>query len=278
MKLLKSLFKTATPTSADIAIQIKKARADYDAANVARANLMAGLSTFTDAEHQKAEAEYEVQRRAADRAAARIADLELAHIEAVAAEAAADRLAKDEALRSRAEASRQENMIEAAALLREYDAHAAKISDIVARLDDIDTAREAVNDDLRKNPVTDSVPSFEACHRKHPDREAGVQHAKVLCWVFRYPGSPPDTEDTRYLQLPPREDVRRADIGSDGKVRPAMPEVYNHFGRNVTITPRLEEREIEVSQIRYRPGRSETRLSTLHLPPGFAGGAQHWPR
>jgi hypothetical protein len=81
MKILNHL-SGETPTSLAIAAEIEKARAEHAAALAKREAALAGLSTMSDAEHIKAEAEYQAQRRAADRAEARVADLEKAHVEA----------------------------------------------------------------------------------------------------------------------------------------------------------------------------------------------------
>jgi hypothetical protein len=86
MKLLNHIFGKKTPTPLAIAAEIEKARAEHAAAVAKRGAALAGLSTMNDAEHIKAEAEYQAQRRAADRAEARVADLEKAHAEALAAE------------------------------------------------------------------------------------------------------------------------------------------------------------------------------------------------
>lgn len=278
MNLIKTLFKSAKPTSVHIEGQIEKARAEHAAAIAARANVLVGLSTFTDAEHQKAEEQSEAHRRAADRALALIADLQTMHAAALETERQMQHLAVNETLRKRAEASRQANTVESAALLRDYDVHASKLGDINARLAAIDVEREAVNSDLRLNPVADAVVSYQNCHRKHPDRETPARREKVLCWVFRYPASPRDTVETSYVEVDASEDVRQATIGPNGKPIPVLPEVYDHFGSKLLITPTLEEREVEVRSSRFRAGHSEAHLSTILLPPGFAGGERHWPR
>jgi hypothetical protein len=70
MKLLNHIFGKKTPTSLAIATEIEKARAEHAAAVAKRGAALAGLSTMSDAEHIKAEADYQAQRRAADRAEA----------------------------------------------------------------------------------------------------------------------------------------------------------------------------------------------------------------
>jgi hypothetical protein len=96
MKLLNHIFGKKTPTSLAIAAEIEKARAEHTAAVAERGAALAGLSIMSDAEHIKAEAEYQAQRRAADRAEARVADLEKAHAEALAVEAEAERQAESD--------------------------------------------------------------------------------------------------------------------------------------------------------------------------------------
>jgi hypothetical protein len=53
--------------------------------------------------------------------------------------------------------------------------------------------------------------------RTTPGTEGTEQRANVPCWVYRYPGSPADTGEVKYQYETPREDVRRATIGPDGK-------------------------------------------------------------
>jgi hypothetical protein len=279
MKLLNHIFGKKTPTSLAIAAEIEKARAEHAAAVAKRGAALAGLSTMSDAEHVKAEAEYQAQRRAADRAEARVADLEKAHAEALAAEAEAEKRAEAERFRQRVEAARHAIKIDGARLLAEYDQHAAAIADALTRLDAINAEANAVNEAGRHTPGFEPVRSTDAAHRKHPDRPASEQREKRLCWVFRYPASPPDTERVKYQAEAAREEVVEATINPDtGKAIPVTPERYNYFGRELILKPVLEQREIVVERNNFRPGRVENPLSAIHLPPGFAFGKPHWPR
>lgn len=42
--------------------------------------------------------------------------------------------------------------------------------------------------------------------------------------------------------------------------------------------PRLERREVVVERTKFRAGHYEDPLTTVRLPPAFAGGRWHWPR
>jgi hypothetical protein len=278
MKLLNHIFGKKTPTSTAIAAEIEKARTEHAAAVAKRGAALAGLSTMSDAEHIKAEAEYQAQRRAADRAEARVADLEKAYAEALAAEAATEKRAESERFRQRIEAARHAVEIEAAELLAQYDRHAAAVGDIIARVNEINAEANAVNEAGRHAPGFEPVRNTDAAHRKHPDRQASERREKRLCWVFKYPASPPDAERVKYQAEAAREEVVEATIAADGKAIPVPSERYNYFGRELVIRPVLEEREIVVERIRFRSGPVEMSLNNVSLPPGFAGGDSHWPR
>lgn len=258
MKLLNHIFGKKTPNSTAIAAEIEKARAEHDAALVKRGAALAGLGLMDDVAHQKAEAEYEVHRRAADRAAARLADLEKGHAEALEAEAEAEKLAEAERFRQRVDAARDAVEIGAADLLRSYDKHAAALGDIIARLGEIDTEANAVNEAGRRTPGFESVRSIDATHRKHPDRQASERRETRQCWVF-FNG-----------------DVLPVQSDAVGNVIREAPRWIHHEQR--FDTPRLEQREIVVSRAAARPGRYEAGLTSIALPAGFAGGAAHWPR
>ncbi|MEH2498966.1 hypothetical protein V1294_005445 [Bradyrhizobium sp. AZCC 1678] len=279
MKILNHLFGKKTPSSTAIAAEIEKARAEHAAAVAKCGAALAGLSTMSDAEHIKAEAEYQAQRRAADRAEARVADLEKAHAEALAAEAEAEKRAEAERLRARVEAARNAVEVEAANLLRSYDEHAAAIADVLTRLDAMNAEADAVNEAGRHTPGFEPVRNTDAAHRKHPDRLPSEQREKRQCWVFKYPASPPDTERVKYQADVAREAVVEATISPDtGKAIPVPSERYNYYGRELIIRPLLETREIVVERTNFRSGRTENPLSAIHLPPGFASGKSHWPR
>ncbi|WP_157088585.1 hypothetical protein [Bradyrhizobium jicamae] len=278
MKILNHLFGKKTPTSLAIAAEIETARAEHAAAVAKRGAALAGLSTMSDAEHIKAEAEYQAQRRAADRAEARVADLEKAHAEALAAEADAEKRVETERFHQRIEAARHAVEVEAATLLRSYDEHAAAIADVLARLDAMNAEANAVNDAGRHTPGFEPVRNTDAAHRKHPDRLASERREAVPCWVFRYPGSPRETDRLKYQREESHEVVRPATIGSDGKAIPVPAARHDYYGRELIIQPVLEHREVVVKCTQHRPGRYENPLSAIHLPPGFAAGNHHWPR
>jgi hypothetical protein len=278
MKILNHIFGKKIPTSTAIAAEIEKARAEHADAVAKRGAALAGLSTMSDAEHVKAEAEYQAQRRAADRAEARVAELEKAHAEALAAEAEAEKRAEAERFRQRIEAARHAVEIEAAELLAQYDRHAAAVGDIIERVNEINAEANAVNEAGRHTPAFEPVCSTDEAHRKHPDRLPSERREKRLCWVFKYPASPPDTERVKYQAEAAREEVAEATIGADGKAIPVPSERYNYYGRELIIRPTLETREIVVERTNERPGRIENPLSAIHLPPGFAFGKSHWPR
>jgi hypothetical protein len=120
------------------------------------------------------------------------------------------------------------------------------------------------------------VRSYVNIYRTTPGTEATEQRDKVPCWVYRYPGSPADTE--KYQYEAPREEVRRATIGPDGKPVPVGNEIHHYCGRELVIVPTLEKREIVVSQTRPKQPSSEHSLDDVRLPPGFAGGKWAWPR
>jgi hypothetical protein len=136
----------------------------------------------------------------------------------------------------------------------------------------------AVNEAGRHVPNFEPVCNTDVAHRKHPDRQASERREKRLCWVFKYPASPPDTERVKYQAEAAREEVAEATIGADGKAIPVPSERYNYYGRELIIRPTLETREIVVERTNERPGRIENPLSAIHLPPGFAFGKSHWPR
>ncbi len=179
---------------------------------------LAAIATMTDAEHVKAEADVAATKRAVDRLDARIALLNDQLPVVLAAEEGAATAAADAALIRRAHACRKANEKDAAKLLQEYDEHASAIGEIIAKLKAIDAERQSINKELRANAVCESVVSYVNIHRTTPGAEGTEHRAKVPCWVYRYPGSPADTE--KYQYEAPREEVRRATIGSDGKPVP----------------------------------------------------------
>jgi hypothetical protein len=239
---------------------------------------LAAIATMTDSEHVKAEADVSASKRAVARLDARIAHLQSELPAVLAAEEAAAKAASDAALRARAEACRKENSKTAAKLLAAYDEHANAIGDIIAKLKAIDAERAEINTTLKSNPVCDPVRSYVDIHRSTPGTEATEQRAMVPCWVYRYPGSPADTEKTKYQYEAPSEKVRRATIGPDGKPIPVCNEIHDYYGRELIITPTLENREVVVSRTYARPPQYAHPLDDVRLPAGFAGSKWHWPR
>ncbi|MBC9883228.1 hypothetical protein G8O24_38730 [Bradyrhizobium sp. INPA01-394B] len=258
MTLIQKLFGKKPITSTAIATEIEKARAEHDAVLAKRGAALAGLGLMDDAAHQKAEAEYEVHRRAADRAAARLADLGKAHAEALATEAGAEKQAEAERFRQRVTNARSNVEVEAVALLREYDATAAKLGDIIARLGEIDTEASAVNEAGRRAPGFEPVRSIDAAHRQHPGRQASERREMQPCWVFS------------------NGDVLPVRTNASGNVIKEEPRWVHHEQR--FDTPRREQREIVVSRTEARAGHYEAGLAGIVLPPGFARGSAHWPR
>jgi hypothetical protein len=184
----------------------------------------------------------------------------------------------EQGLLKRANECRKANEKEAAKFLAAYDEHANAIGDIIAKLKAMDAEREAIEAELRTNAVCEMIESFNAIHRTTPGTEATERREKVPCWVYRYPGSPSDTEETKYQYEAPREEVRRATIGPDGKPVPVGNEIHHYYGRELVIVPTLETREMVVSRTRPKQPSYEHPLDDVRLPPGFAGGKWAWPR
>jgi hypothetical protein len=164
-KLLGS--KTAI-TSATIREEISKAerdiadhRAKIEAANV-------NVALLSDEAHVKIESEIAADRRAITRLEARVSLLTEQLPTVLAAEEAAQAAAKDEALRKRAEACRNANTVESKKLLIEYDAAAAKIGEILARLNEIADETNSVNQALRLSPLAENIICYETLFRRHP--------------------------------------------------------------------------------------------------------------
>jgi hypothetical protein len=273
----KLMGSKTTITSATI-----KAEIDYSESAIKRLQAeigpkLAAIATMTDAEHVKTETDVAVSKRAIDRLDRRIALLNDQLPPLLEAEAASAKAASDAALRARAEAARKANEKEAAKLLAAYDEHASAIGDIIAKLKAMDAERDAVNQALRTNAVCEPVRSYVNIYRTTPGTEATEQRDKVPCWVYRYPGSPRDTEETKYQYEAPREEVRRATIGPDGKPVPVGNEIHHYYGRELVIVPTLENREVVVSRTRPKLPRYEDSLEGVRLPPGFAGGKWSWP-
>lgn len=270
--------KTTVITADMIRADIARCEGDISANHDKMAGVMANIATMTDSDHIAAEAKIAATKRAIARLDSRVGHLAAELPKVVASEQASAQIAADEALRQRAEAARKANAKEAAKLLSEYENLAGQMAVIFARLAEIRAETDAVNMQLGKNKVAETVSSFETIHRKTPDRPASERRETRLCYVYRYPASPRDTETVKYVQIPASEEVREATIGPDGKPLPVGAVHYDQFGRNIIIHPKLEDREIVVGRTMERLGRFEDSLNDVYLPPAFAGGERHWPR
>lgn len=265
-------------SSASIRVAISRDEALLDKQHASLSGALANVATMDDAEHVKAEVSIAATKRAITRLEAGLAQMraELPNIEA--AEAAALKAKADEDLRQRVEASRKANTKEAAKLLNEYEKLAGPMANILARLAEIRTETDAINAELRLNPVAETVVSYNEVHRMQPARPASVRREARPCHVYRYPASPRDSENLKYLQIPASEEVREATIGPDGNPRPGGAVHYDQFGRTIIIQPRLENREVVVERKMARRASYEPSLEEVRLPPAFAGGVRHWPR
>ncbi|OYU88215.1 MAG: hypothetical protein CFE29_17925 [Bradyrhizobiaceae bacterium PARB1] len=270
--------KTTAITAEMIRADITRCEGEISAHHDQMAGVMANIATMTDSDHVTAEAKIAATKRAIARLDARVGHLAAELPKVVAAEQASAKIAADELLRQRAEAARKANTKEAAKLLSEYEKLAGPMADIFARLAEIRTETDVVNAQLSKNKVAETVSSFETIHRKTPDRLASERRETRLCYVYRYPASPRDTETVKYVQIPASEEVREATIGRDGNPLPVGAVHYDQFGRNIIIHPKLEDREIVVERKPAKRGLYEESLDEIRLPPAFAGGEQHWPR
>lgn len=272
INLLEKFFPAKTTiTSATIKAEIDYSESEINRIQAQIGPKLAAIATMTDAEHVKAEADIAANKRAIDRLDQRIAHLQSELPAVLAAEEAAAKATADSALRARAEACRKANTKEAARLLAEYDVHANAIGEIVAKLKAMDTTREAINSELRTNPVCEPVRSYVEIHRTTPGTVATEQRAKVLHWVYR--DAPPRPDEV----VGDTEMAIRASLDDAGKPIPQRVAQFGRFGR--IITPTLEKREVVVSRTYARPPRCEHSLDDVRLPPGFAGnGKWHWPR
>jgi hypothetical protein len=258
MNILAKLLPAKTAITSD-SIRAEIARNDSEVASL-QAKLSraeAAIATLDDAEHVKVIEASAATRRAIDRLNAARTHLEAElPLRAVEEEALA-RAAADEALRQRAEACRKANTVEAKKLLDEYNTHATRVADVVAKLKDIDSERETINTALRLNPVAEGIASYNQIHRKAADRQASEQKAMRHVWVYS-DGS-----------------VEQAPLDSDGNPKRPDKKWIHHEQRYITAN--IEKREIVVGRTSFRPGCSELSLTgNIILPPGFSGGASHW--
>ncbi len=184
MNIISKLFKTKAPDFTAITAEIENARAEQAAALAKRDAALAGVGTMSDAEHIRAEVEYEAHRRAVDRAAARVAELEKAYTDAIAAEAEVERLAAEQRLRDRVEAARRAVAVDASELLHSYEKQAAELANTLARLSAIDAEVNAANEAVRHRSDINCIIGIEATYRQHPDRSVSEQRAVRPCWVY----------------------------------------------------------------------------------------------
>lgn len=279
MGIIDRLLGTKTTVTAE-AIRSKIATAETEIIALREKIKAATVSTalLSDEAHVKIESEIAADRRAVARKLALIEGLNEELPEVIAAEEAAAKANADAALAKRADAARKLTGSEAKKLLASYAEHAGAIADILARLGEIDAETAAVNDALRSNPgVAESIESYNTVHRSTPGTDAMVHHERRKVWVYRFPGSPADTEKTSYQYEAPREEVREATIGDDGKVVPVGPAIHNYYGRELYIKPTLEEREIVVRRSYARPRSYAPTLNDVRLPP-VTGTSYIWPR
>jgi hypothetical protein len=255
--ITKLLGSKAAVTSAGIRAEINKAEIEAAALRDKIEDVMDGIAAFSDEQHVTAEASVAALRRAITRLEARANTLAAELPTVIAAEKAAQKAEADKALKDRAEACRKANTVEAKKLLADYDRLASQMGDIFQRLDKIAEERNAINKELKDNPVADDLPHWHDLFRKQPDRQAFVRRELRPAWVFS------------------NGDVEPAQTDSDGNVICKEPQWVHHLQR--FEEPRLERREIIVARGDFRPGMSEAPLPTS-LAAGFAGGEAHWPR
>lgn len=279
MNMIAKLFAPKTAiTSATIRAEIERAESEITAHSAKLEGVLAGIAVMNDSQHAQAEADAAAIKRAIMRLEARANHLAAELPNVIAAEEANAKAAADDALRQRAEAARKANTKEAATLLADYAVHAARVAEVIAKLEALDIETTAVNAALRTNPVAKPVTGYAEIHRKRPNRPASGVTESRLCWVYRYPGSPRDTDKAKFQKEEPQEVVRAATIGDDGKPIPVLPDRLDYYGRELVIHPKLETREIVVRRTSSRPGLSEAPLASVRLPPAFSGENYIWPR
>ncbi|MBB1089807.1 hypothetical protein HUU61_00745 [Rhodopseudomonas palustris] len=266
MGILNTLFGGATATSAQIAEAITKAEAELAALRSKIKAALAGLATFTDEQHIAAEAKQSELKRSEAHLVARIDALTADLATVRAAEEAADLAAKAAAFDARFKAARAAVNTDALKHLREYQKAATAVVAALAALESISSEVEDVNAELRKRGRHDeTLPSYSKLHRKAPDRPESVRKERCKVWVLTDP-------------YDGRETVRRATIGPDGEVVPiGQPDPFDRQGWRQG-TYHLEEREIVVEKVSFRPGAYLPSLSEIVLPPALLGQDFIWPR
>lgn len=274
-KLLGS--KTTTITSASIRSEIDRCNGEINDIHAKIEGAMDGLAAMTDEQHVAAEANAASLRRSVARLESRIAALDTELPAVLAAEEAQARADADAALLKRANAARKSNTAEAKKLLEQYESAAHAVVEVLTKLKAIDAEREAVNKALKLNPVCEGVEDYNTIHRSTPGTDATERKAVRPCWVYKYPGSPPNSEKLPFQYEAPREEVREATIGDDGKVIPVGPVLHNYYGREIVITPTLVDRDVVVGRTYARPRSYAATLDDVRLPPAFTG-SYIWPR
>lgn len=260
MGILEKFFsgKSVAISSTMIVNEISRSECEIAALQTKSEVAMADVATMTDSQHVAAEAGIAATKRAIARLDKRIAHLSNELPKAIVTEEAVAKASAREALRQRTEAARMANTKEAEKLLADYNKLASTLGDIFARLAEIAVETHSVNAELSRNPVAEHVVFYDAVHRKYPDREATEDREMQDVWVHS-DGS---------LTVAKRDEAGTL-------IRP-LATFDRTFGYDPQ--PKLERREVVVRRTSYQPGRYEASLSALHLPPGFAGGTNHWPR
>jgi hypothetical protein len=260
MSIMQKFFgsKSVAITSTMILNEINRSEGEIGALHAKAGEAMAEVATMTDAQHVEAEAGIAATKRAIGRLDRRVAHLSDELPKVIATEEAAAKTAADEALRQRAEAARKANTKEAEKLLAEYNKLASAIGDINGRLAEIVAETNSVNAELLRNPVAEHVVLYVVVHRKHPDQEAAEHREMREVWEHH------DGTQT---------EVKRDETGTLIRPSRTFDRVFGYYPE-----PKLERREVVIRRTSHRPGHYESSLSSLHLPPGFAGGASHWPR
>lgn len=255
MDLIKRIFGSKPVGAAAIFREIAKTNADLDKARArlrAAAAALADIAVMTDGEHAAALADQTEATRLVARLEARIAALQDAHV-------AAQKVEADAALLARAKAAKRTVEVEAAKLLDRYDALAAELADVLGGLRAIREETDAVNAELRRNPVHSHVKDYGTLHRKHPDQLTPERREKRKKWVYRnrWTGCEEDVAVFTY--------VDGEKVPTDGR-------------GNILANAYQIEEDVVVQSERVRAGMSLPSLDDIYLPPGRVGSKQHWPR
>lgn len=265
MTLLKQLFGKTVPTSANIAAEIDKARAELEAVRTKISNALAGIATMSDAEHVVAEALQAEQKRAEARLLARIDTLTADHERVLAEEAEAARAAEEAAFAERVKAARAAVENDVLKHLHKYEEAAKTVAASLAALKSIQVEVDAVNAELRKRGRSaDRIPSYNQLHRKEADHITPDVEESRLYYVRRTDGG---------------EYVKIADVDDHGNPIPPIRSLDSKTGRPEPDPGRFEMRVVTVRRGRTRLGASLPSLpETVLLPPGLLGSSWHWPR